>query len=77
LSDIAEAGSESVEEPVENGQSFEAGLISGVEGHPNREIAHETGSGRRRSLKNTVIKTRCGVKSRTFGRPQMARSVSI
>ncbi len=31
LSDVAEAGSESVEELVEEGQSFEAEVISGVE----------------------------------------------
>jgi hypothetical protein len=31
LSDIADADSESVEELVEEGQSFEAGVISGVE----------------------------------------------
>lgn len=31
LSDVAEAGSESVEELVEEGQSFEAEAVSGVE----------------------------------------------
>ncbi len=39
LSDIAEADSESVEELIEDGQSFEAGLISGVEGAPDPDVA--------------------------------------
>jgi hypothetical protein len=39
LSDVAEADSESVEELVEDGQSFEAGLISGVEGAPDPDVA--------------------------------------
>jgi hypothetical protein len=34
LSDVAEAGSQSVEELVEEGQSFEAEVISGVENAP-------------------------------------------
>jgi hypothetical protein len=39
LSDVAEADSESGEELVEDGQSFEAGLISGVEGAPDPDVA--------------------------------------
>ena len=35
LSDVAEAGPESVEELVEEGQSFEAEAISGVEDSPD------------------------------------------
>ncbi len=37
LSDLAEAGSESVEELVEEGQFFEAELISGVENAPDAD----------------------------------------
>ena len=39
LSDEAEAGSESVEELVEEGQSFEAEVISGVEDAPDPDVA--------------------------------------
>jgi hypothetical protein len=39
LSDTAEAGSESVEELVEEGQSFEADVISGVEDAPDADVA--------------------------------------
>jgi hypothetical protein len=39
LSDIAEADSESVEELVEEGQSFEAEVISGVEDAPDADVA--------------------------------------
>ena len=39
LSDVAEAGSESVEELVEEGQSFEAEAISGVEDAPDPDVA--------------------------------------
>ena len=39
LSDVAEAGSESVEELVEEGQSFEAEAISGVEQAPDPDVA--------------------------------------
>jgi hypothetical protein len=37
LSDLAEAGSESVEELVEEGQFFEAEVISGVENAPDAD----------------------------------------
>jgi hypothetical protein len=37
LSDVAEAGSESVEELVEEGQSFEAQVIAGVENAPDAD----------------------------------------
>jgi hypothetical protein len=37
LSDIEEAGSESVEELVEEGQSYEAEVISGVENAPDAD----------------------------------------
>jgi hypothetical protein len=37
LSDVAEAGSESVEELVEEGQSFEAQVIAGVEDAPDAD----------------------------------------
>ena len=37
LSDVAEAGSESVEELVEEGQSFEAEVIAGVEDAPDAD----------------------------------------
>ena len=39
LSDVAEAGSESVEELVEEGQSFEAEVISGVEDAADPDVA--------------------------------------
>jgi hypothetical protein len=39
LSDVAEAGSESVEELVEEGQSFEADVISGVEDASDPDVA--------------------------------------
>jgi hypothetical protein len=39
LSDVAEAGSESVEELVEEGQSFEAEVIAGVEDAPDPDVA--------------------------------------
>jgi hypothetical protein len=39
LSDVAEAGSESVEELMEEGQSFEAEAISGVEDAPDADVA--------------------------------------
>ena len=39
LSDVAEAGSQSVEELVEEGQSFEAEVISGVENAPDPDVA--------------------------------------
>ena len=39
LSDVAEADSESVEELVEEGQSFEAAVISGVEDAPDPDVA--------------------------------------
>jgi hypothetical protein len=39
LSDIAEADSESVEELVEEGQSFEAEAIGGVEDAPDADVA--------------------------------------
>jgi hypothetical protein len=39
LSDVAEAGAESVEELVEEGQSFEAEVISGVEDAPDADVA--------------------------------------
>jgi hypothetical protein len=39
LSDVAEAGSESVEELLEEGQSFEAEAISGVENAPDPDVA--------------------------------------
>jgi hypothetical protein len=38
LSDVAEAGTESVEELVEEGQSLEAALISGVEDAPDADV---------------------------------------
>jgi hypothetical protein len=37
LSDLEEAGSESVEELVEEGQSFEAEVIAGVENAPDAD----------------------------------------
>lgn len=39
LSDVAEAGPESVEELAEEGQSFEAEAISGVEDAPDPDVA--------------------------------------
>jgi N utilization substance protein A len=39
LSDTAEAGPESVEELVEEGQSFEAEAIEGVEDAPDPDVA--------------------------------------
>jgi N utilization substance protein A len=39
LSDVAEAGSESVVELVEEGQSFEAEVIEGVEDAPDADLA--------------------------------------
>ena len=39
LSDVPEAGTESVEELVEEGQSLEAALISGVEDAPDADVA--------------------------------------
>jgi len=39
LSDTAEAGSESVEELLEEGQSFEAEAIGGVENAPDPDVA--------------------------------------
>jgi hypothetical protein len=39
LSDVAEAGSESVEELIEEGQAFEAEVISGVEDAPDPDVA--------------------------------------
>ncbi len=39
LSDVAEAGPESVEELVEEGQAFEAGAIGGVEDAPDPDVA--------------------------------------
>ena len=39
LSDVSEADAESVEELVEEGQSFEAEVISGVENAPDADVA--------------------------------------
>jgi hypothetical protein len=39
LSHVAEAGSESVEELLEEGQSFEAEAIGGVENAPDPDVA--------------------------------------
>jgi hypothetical protein len=39
LSDVAEAGPESVEELVEEGQAFEADAISGVENAPDADVS--------------------------------------
>ena len=39
LSDLAEAGPESVEELVEEGQSFEAEALGGVEDAPDADMA--------------------------------------
>jgi len=40
LSDVADADSESVDELVEEGQDFEAEVISGVEDAPDEEEVH-------------------------------------
>ena len=39
LSDVAEAGAESVEELAEEGQSFEAEVMEGVEDAPDADVA--------------------------------------
>jgi len=39
LSDVAEADSQSVEELVEDGQSFEAEVISGIEKAPDPDVS--------------------------------------
>ncbi len=39
LSDVAEAGAESVEELLEEGQSFEAEVTGGVEDAPDADVA--------------------------------------
>ena len=39
LSDVAEAGTESVEELLEEGQSYEAEVIAGVENAPDADVA--------------------------------------
>lgn len=39
LSDVAEAGTESVEELLEEGQSYEAEAIGGVENAPDADVA--------------------------------------
>ncbi len=39
LSDLAEADSESVEELLEEGQSFEAEVIAGVENAPDADVS--------------------------------------
>jgi hypothetical protein len=39
LSDVAEADSESVEELVEEGQSYEAEVIAGIEDAPDADVA--------------------------------------
>ena len=39
LSDVAEAGSESVTELLEEGQSFEAEAVGGVENAPDSDVA--------------------------------------
>jgi hypothetical protein len=39
LSDVAEAGSESVEELMEEGQTFEAEAIGGVENAPDADVS--------------------------------------
>jgi len=39
LSDVAEAGGESVEELLEEGQSFEAEAVEGVENAPDADVA--------------------------------------
>jgi len=42
ISDSAEADSESVEELLEEGQPFEAGVVSGVERAPDSDVAEVT-----------------------------------
>ncbi len=42
LSDVAEADSESVTDLLEEGQSFEAGIVSGVENAPDPDVAEVT-----------------------------------
>jgi len=42
LSDIPEADSESVEELVEEGQAFEAGVVGGVENAPDADVKEVT-----------------------------------
>jgi len=42
LSDVAEADSESVKELLEEGQSLEAGIISGIENAPDADVAEVT-----------------------------------
>jgi hypothetical protein len=42
IPDAAEADSESVEELLEEGQSFEAGIVSGVENAPDPDVAEVT-----------------------------------
>ena len=42
LSDVAGVDSESVAELVEEGQAFEAGLVSGVENAPDADVAEVT-----------------------------------
>jgi len=39
LSDVAEADSESVEELVEEGQSYEAAVIAGIENAPDPDVS--------------------------------------
>lgn len=39
LSDLAEADSESVEELIEEGQFFEAEVVSGIENAPDADVA--------------------------------------
>jgi len=39
LSDVAQASSESVEELLEEGQTFEAEVVSGIENAPDADIA--------------------------------------
>lgn len=39
LSDVAESGPESIEELVDEGQSFEAEVISGVENAPDADVS--------------------------------------
>ena len=42
LSNLAQANSESVEELLEEGQSFEAAVISGVENAPDADVSEVT-----------------------------------
>lgn len=42
IPDAAEADSESVEELLEEGQSFDAGIVSGVERAPDPDVAEVT-----------------------------------